>query len=457
MREEPVARDRNGLLVDISPLREAPAFRRFWVGSTLSAVGSALTMFAVPLQVYDITRLPFAVGAIGVAELVPMISVGLIGGVIADAMDRRRLALATSAGLAVVSAALAAQAFAGLRAVWLLYILVATASALGALSAPARKTFLPSLLPADKLAAGLALNRLTFQTMLTAGPPLAGLITATPGLGLRGCYLADAVSFAFSVYGVVGMPPLRPQAGAPRPSLRAAADGVRFIRRSRVLAGAFLADLNATIFGLPIALFPAINAERFGGNPRTLGLFTAAIGVGGLVSAMLSGPLGRVQRQGWAMLWAVAVWGGAFAGFAVATSLWLTLVLLAVAGAADTFTVVFRGVIVLAATPDELRGRVSAADYVVGAGGGQLGNVEAGALGSLTSPTLSALAGGLITIAGAIVIGLALPGFTRYRARSTDPRPAAGGGPASDESTDPASRTYRASPTASTVAPAQTS
>jgi MFS family permease len=288
-------------------------------------------------------------------------------------------------------------------------------SALSAVDRPARSTFVPNLLPASQLAAGLALNRLSFQIVLTAGPALAGLITAAPHLGLRACYLIDAVSFTAALYGLARLPPMRPRAGAGRPSPRAVAEGIGFIRRSKVLAGAFLADLNATVFGLPVALFPAINAERFGGDPRTLGLLTAAIGVGGLVSAALSGPVGHVSRQGRAMLVAVAVWGAAFAGFAVAPGLWLTLTLLGVAGAADTFTVVFRGAIVAAVTPDELRGRVMAADYVVGAGGGQLGNLEAGALGSLTSPVISALAGGLVTIAGAIVIGLALPAFTRYR------------------------------------------
>jgi MFS family permease len=406
---------RKRLLADITPLRESAAFRRLWAGTTLSSVGGALTAFAVVLQVYDLTRSPFAVGLIGVAQVVPTLAVGLLGGPVTDAMDRRRLVLITSSGLAAVSAVLAAAAFAGLGLVWLLYALVAVQSGLGAVDRPARSTFIPSLLPASQQAAGLALNRLSFQVMLTAGPALAGLIAAAPHLGLRACYLIDAVSFAAALYGVARLPAMPPHGHAGRPSPRAVAEGIAFIRRSRVIAGAFLADLNATVFGLPVALFPAINAERFGGDPRTLGLFTAAIGVGGLASAAFSGPVGRVSRQGRAMLVAVAVWGAAFAGFAVAPGLWLTLGLLAVAGAADTFTVVFRGAIVTALSPDQLRGRVMAADYVIGAGGGQLGNLEAGALGSLTSPTVSALAGGLATIAGAIVIALALPAFTRYR------------------------------------------
>jgi len=294
---------------------------------------------------------------------------------------------------------------------------VAVSASLSAINAPVRRTFIPSLLPADQLTAGLALSRLSFQIMLTTGPALAGLITAAPGLGLRACYLIDAASFACSLYGVARLPALPRTAGAARPGLRAVGAGVRYIGRSRVLAGAFLADLAATVFGLPIALFPAINAERYGGDPRTLGLFTTAIGVGGLVSAALSGPVGRIARQGRAMLGAVAVWGAAFAGFAVISTLWLTLVMLAVAGAADTFTVVFRGTIVQQITPEEFRGRVTAADYVVGVSGGQLGNLEAGALGSLTSPAISALAGGLATVASAAVIGLALPAFARYQRR----------------------------------------
>ena len=427
--EEQALPGRYRLLADITPLRESVAFRRLWAGTTLSSVGSAMTSFAVILQVYDLTRSPFAVGLLGVAQMVPTLAVGLLGGPVTDVLDRRKLVLVTSVCLAAVSAAFTAQAFAGLSLVWPLYALVAVQAAVTAVDRPARSTFIPSLLPPGQLAAGLALNRLSFQIMLTAGPALAGFVAAAPHLGLRACYLIDTVSFAAALYGAARLPAMRPHGGAARPGPRAVAEGIGFIRRSQVIAGAFLADLNATVFGLPLALFPAINAERFGGDPRTLGLFTTAIGAGGLASAAFSGPVGRVSRPGRAMLAAVAVWGAAFAGFAVAPGLWLTLSLLAVAGAADTFTVVFRGAIVTAVAPEQLRGRVMAADYVIGAGGGQIGNLEAGALGSLTSPVISALTGGLVTIVGAVVIGLALPAFTRYRRQPGHPpgnaRPAA--------------------------------
>jgi MFS family permease len=429
----------SALLTDITPLRASPQFRRLFTGSVVSIVGSSLTSFAIPLQVYDITRSPFAVGAIGLASLVPTLLIGLFGGSLIDAMDRRKLVLITSTCLAAVSALLAVQAVAGLHVVWILYALVVVQSGLSAVNTPARRTFVPSLLGPDLLAAGLALNRLGFQVALILGPALAGLITAATGGHLQACYLIDAVSFGAALYGVAGLPPMPPLADATRPGLRAVAEGLQFIRRSQVLAGTFLADLNATVLALPVALFPAINAARFGGNPATLGLFLTAIGVGGVLSSALTGPLRTVRRPGLVMLVTVSIWGAAFAGFALARSLWLTLALLGLAGAADTFTVVLRGAIVQAVTTDALRGRLTSAEYVIGMGGDSLGSLESGALGSLTSPAISALSGGIATVVLSVVLGLALPKFAAYRASAAasgsvrDAASVPGGEPASGQ------------------------
>ena len=426
------------LLTDVTPLREYPAFRRLWLGTMLSRTGSVMTSFAVMLQVYDLTRSTAAVGALGIAMFVPLLLITLPGGTLADRVDRRRLVLWVQAGQAALSAALFALAAFGGATLWALYALVAVSSAFSAVSAPAQQTFIPRLVPKDQLGTAMALNRIVFQVVLIVGPALAGVVTAWTGL--RGCYLADAASFAGALWAVAwlpALPPPRPAAGAGgadgedsadddegagrddagrrRSGLALTLEGLAFIRRTPALCGAFLADVNATFFALPVSLFPAINAERFGGDPRTLGLFTTAIGVGGLVSAVFAGPLKHARRHGLVMLVCVAVWGGGFALFAVAPSLWLTLLALAVAGLADTFTVVVRSTIVQEATPDEFRGRVNAADFLVGAGGSELGSLEAGLVGSLATPVISALSGGLLTIVGAAAIGVTLPAFRRYQ------------------------------------------
>jgi MFS family permease len=412
------------LFADLTPLRESPAFRRLWAGSTLSAVGGAMTSFALGLQVWDLTGSTAAVGLVALATLLPLLAVGLFGGALIDAVDTRRLVLGCTAALAAVSALLTVQAWLRLDQLGLLYAIAAVQSALAAVNEPGRRSLTPALLPARQLPAAQALQRISFQTMMIIGPALAGLVAGTPSLGLRACYLIDTVSFGCALYGVgtAGKALAQAQSQPSRPErtlLSSVTAGFSFIGRTPVLAGAFLTDVCATFFGLPTSLFQALNTERFHGDPRTLGLFTAAVGVGGMVTAIFSGPLKHVTRPGAAMLVGAAIWGAAFAVFAVVHSLWLTLLALAVAGAADTITVVARGTIVSVVTPPAFRGRVMAADYVVGAGGPQLGSVEAGAVGSLTTPVISALSGGLLVIAGTAVIALALPAFRRYQLAAT--------------------------------------
>jgi MFS family permease len=403
------------LLADIRPLRESPPFRRLWIGSGLSAIGSQMTNFAVALQIFRITHSSIAVGAVGLVAAVPAIFFGLIGGSIADAVDRRRLVLGVSWGLAAVSGGLAAQAFAGSRQLWLLYLLIAIASLLNAVNQPARRTFIPSLLPPDRIGAATALNMLTFHASVTVGPALAGLVTGV--WGLKTCYLIDALSFGAALHSVYRLPPMPPDRTA-RPGLRAVADGLRFIARSRVLIGAFASDLNATVLGMPMALFPALDAEHFGGSPTTLGLLSSAVAFGGLIGSALSGPIGRITRSGRAMLVAAVVWGVALAGFGLTRELWLALALLATAGAADLVSVVSRSTLVQVVTPDEYRGRVNAADFVVGGACPQLGNFRAGAVASLTTPTVSAVSGGLAVVVGAGLIRLLVPAFAHFDIRT---------------------------------------
>jgi MFS family permease len=401
------------LLLDVRPLRESPEFRRLAVGSTLSQLGGQMTTFAVALQVFTLTGSSAAVGGVGLAAAVPSIVAGLLGGPIVDAVDRRRLVLVASSCLAAVSALFAVQAFADLRSVWLLYGLVAVQYLFSAVNGPARRTFAPRLLPRELIPAGAAITMLSMHLSLVAGPPLAGLLTAAGGLKV--CYLVDTVSFAASLYATFRLPPMPPDGGRATIGLRAVGEGMRFIARRKVVLGALLSDLSATALAMPFALFPAINADRFGGDPTTLGLLTAAVAAGGIVGTALSGPVSHVARPGRAMLLCVLVWGLGLVGFGLAGGLALTLGFLVVAGIADVLSVVFRSTVLQLAVPDHLRGRTSSAEFVVGAGAPQLGNFRAGVLGSLTSAGTSAVIGGLSSLVGAAVIAVVLPALPRYR------------------------------------------
>jgi MFS family permease len=408
------------LVADLTPLRTSAPFRRLWLGQAVSLVGGQMTVFAVALQVYRVTGSSAAVGAVGLVSGAAGIAVGLLTGGFIDAVDRRRLLLVTSLAQLATSAGLAAQAFAGGRALWLIYVLVGVQAALQAVSAPARRTFLPRLLPAERLTAGAALLTLVGRLGGVVGPALAGLVTAAAGL--KFCYLLDAVSFLAALYGVAGLPSLRVAPGdAGRPGLRAIAEGLRFIRSSRVLSGVLLADVCATVLALPVALFPAIDAERFGGDPALLGLMSTAMALGGVLGTALSGPVGRVQRQGRGMLVAVAVWGLSIATFGLAHGVVLTLLALFVADAADVSSLMLREAVIQTATPEAFRGRVSATDYVVGASVPQLGSFRAGVVATVTTPGFSALSGGLAATVAAGVLALGFPALVRYRAFAPAP------------------------------------
>jgi MFS family permease len=400
------------LLVDVEPLKVDASFRRLWLGGTLSALGTRMTAFAVVLQVYQITDSSAAVGVVGLAILVPTLVVGLIGGSLADAFDRRKLVLITTSGMLVVALLFAVQAFAGNEHVWPLYVLTAVQSLLFAIDGPARRTFVPRLLSKDLLPAGIALQMLSFHISLIVGPSLGGLIVA--GGGLKACYVVDAVTYLPALYAVFRLPSMRAQGEQSKPGIKSVWAGIRYIGRNRVLAGALLSDLTATMLAMPFAIFPAINDAHFGGSPTTLGLLNASPGIGGVLAMALSGPAGRASRKGIWLLGCGTLWGISLAGFGLTMQLWLALTLLVVAGVADATAVVLRGSIVQTSIPDEFRGRVTAVDFVVGAGGPHLGNFRGGVVASATTPSISALTGGLSCVIGIVFIGLCFPALRRY-------------------------------------------
>ena len=421
--------------LDSRPLRASPAFRRLWIGSTAAGFSGQLAATAVLYQVWELTRSPWWTGTIGLATAAPTIVGGLIGGTLADTVDRRRLVLTTTAVTVFAAAGLAVQAGPGTASVLLVLALVMAQTAATALGAAARRTFIPRLLPTDLVPAGVALNHVSFQIAMLTGPAVAGVVLATGGL--RAAYLADAVGITVSFYGVLRLPGIRPHL-APgtgpgstplaRPPgrhvpagrklagpLTTTGQGWHYLLRRPELRGCLVTDLAATGLAMPVALFPAINDERFGGDPHTFGLFAPAVAVGGLLAGLTSGTITRVPRAGRLMLAASATWGSASAMFALVDSLPATLLCLAVAGAADTVAVICRGTVVQVSTPDAYLGRVSAAENVVGVAGPGLGNARAGAIAGATSAATSALTGGLACVVVVALIAAATPALREWK------------------------------------------
>lgn len=395
----------HGALLDLTPLCASPPFRRFWLGRSLSVMGSQIAAVAVMFQIWESTRSVLWSGAVGIAHAIPMLVLSVVAGSCADRYDRRRIQIVTTTGQAVVSIALAAQALLGGISPLPLLGLIALQSAAAAFGGPASRSLVPRLLPGEQLAAGLAITGISGQTAMLLGPALGGLLIGW--IGLAGCYLVDAATFAAAFIGVFGLPALRPMGGAAQPGWAGIRTGLLFLLRHRVIRALLLTDLTATVLAMPISLFPLINQELFDGNPRTLGLFLSAIGVGGVLASVLSGTFTRSERQyrwvvGGALVWGISlglVGVAGWVGWPVAV-----LALLVVAGAADTASVVSRGALVQRLTPDELRGRVGAVELLVGMTGPDIGNVRAGVVAGVTSGAVALVSGGALCVA--VVLGL---------------------------------------------------
>jgi MFS family permease len=414
-RPEPPER---GLLariaVDIRPLRGSRDFRRLWFGTGISAIGSQVTTVAIPFQLYDLTRSTLLVGLLGLAALVPLLIVPIYGGAVADAVDRRRMLLLSDVALMLVTGGLLVNALLPHPRAWFLFVAEALGTAAYGFQRPARNALTPRLVPDDQLLAAIAVEDLVSNLARVAGPALAGVLIAA--VGLASAFGIDIATFAASLLSIWLLPPSPPAPDADRPSLQSILDGFRLVRRRKALLGIFVVDTNAMIFGMPRSLFPAF-AEKLGGGPGVLGLMYGAPFAGALVASISSGWMMHVRRQGLGVCVAAAAWGVAIALFGFATSVWLTLVLLAAAGAADFISAVLRGNILLTVTPDSMRGRLSGIELAQVAGAPELGNVEAGIVASLTSVRTSIVSGGVLTVLGTIVVALALPGFVRYDAR----------------------------------------
>lgn len=411
-------------LIDTTPLRSSPPFRRLWIGQTLSGLGSQMTLVAVMFQVWQMTRSTTWTGAVGLAQAIPLVALGLFAGSLVDRVDRRKFYLLTTTGQAACSLLLALQGFLGHVPAALVLGLVALQSCFIAGGGPASRTFIPHLLPEHQLAAGLALRRISLQGALLLGPALGGLIVG--GMGVGACYVIDALTFVAAFHGAFGLPQMTPGDEPARPGLRGVLDGLAFLGRTPVIRGALLTDLAATVLSMPISLFPLINTERFGGNPRTLGLFLTAIAVGGVAASLFSGTFTRSRRPGLVMLGGSATWGVALTLFGMSSDPWVALAFLVIAGAADTVSVVSRSTVVQTHTPAELLGRVSAAEQIVGQAGPDMGNMRGGLVAAGTSGATALVSGGLLCLGAVVVVG-ATTADLRGSSASASARAAAAG------------------------------
>ncbi len=412
------------VVADTTPLRISPDYRRLWFGLTVSNLGQQMTAVAVAIQVFAITDSSFAVGLVGLFAFVPLVAFGLYGGAIVDAFDRRTVALIASLVMAVASFGLLAQAAAGIESVWLIYLLVAVASAGFAVNNPARAAIIPRLIGRDLLPAANALQQVTWNLGFTVGPLLGGALIAITGSVVI-AYGVDCVTFVAALWAVWRLPSVPPETAdgeAPaKAGLASILEGLRYLRDKKNILMTFLVDLNAMIFGMPRALFPAVAVLFYGGGAATVGVLAAAPAVGALITATFSGGLVRVRRQGLAVMVAVVVWGLAIAAFGFTRVLWVGVIFLAIAGGADMVSAVFRSTILQVATPDALRGRLQGVFIVVVAGGPRLGDVESGSVAALTNETISIVSGGLLCVLGVFVLAAIFPAFARYDARHPVP------------------------------------
>ncbi len=411
------------IAVDITPLRASRNFRLLWFGEMVSETGSFIGLVALYIQVYRLTHSAFAVGAIGLVQLVPLVAVTVLGSPLVDRIDRRRLLLIAQTGQAAASGLLLAVTLAGHPHVAVVYLGAAAIAGLSGFALSVRTAITPNLVPEAQLPAALTLTQAMFHTCLIVGPALGGIIVGR--FGLAWAYGIDVVSFVATIGAAALMsaqPPKRDRAdpageAAGRPSGWASiVAGFRYLGGKRILQSVFIVDLIAMTFGMPRALFPILAMTQFHAGPEVVGLLFSAVSVGALGAALTAGWVGRIERQGLAVLLAVAVWGLGIVGFGLAgDQLVVATLCLAVAGAADVISAVFRGTILQSTVPDDLRGRLSAVNIVVVTGGPRLGDVEAGVVASLASPTVSVVTGGLLCLVGVVALALAVPSFARYR------------------------------------------
>jgi MFS family permease len=401
------------LAINLDALRASRDFRRLALGEVLAGLGTQAALVAVPYQVFVLTGSAGLVGLLGLAELIPMVFVSLLGGAVADRIDRRRLLIAAQLATMLAAGILAGVTAAGRPPIVLVFVLAGLLAGGASLQLTAQSSMIPALV-GDRLRSALAFNFGAYQLTAIVGPGLGGVMIATLGVG--SAYLFDVVSCCALVVAALSIAPQRPVAptGDREPILASILEGLRFVRRNNALMGSFAIDLVAMTFGMPRALFAVLSLTVYHAGAGGAGLLYASVAVGATAAALSTGWLEHARRLGRIVIFAVLVWGVAIALAGVVDRLWAAATLLAVAGAADSVSAVCRSTINQTVTPDPMRGRMSSVFGLVVTGGVRLGDIEAGAVASITSARISVLSGGLACIAGVGLVVLAFPALIAY-------------------------------------------
>lgn len=411
------------MLIDISPLRHNMPFRRLFASQFISGLGTMVSYVAVPWQLYELTRSNAQVGLLGLVQLVPVLLCGLLGGAVADRVDRKRLLLASEALMALCLAGLLANALQASPGVLPIYVLVALLQAASGFHRPALEALTQKLARPHEFAAVAALSSLRGTVGMVAGPALAGLLLVQ--WGAVGAYLFDLLTFLAALFFLARIP--RDSIGSPdKPEeqthlLADLAVGLRFAWSRPELMGTYIVDIVAMAFAFPVALFPAMAAAQ--GKTESVGWLLSAMSVGALAIGLFSGWTGKVTRHGRAVVLAAAVWALGIVALGFAPGLMWALVCLALAGAADMVSGVFRGTIWNETIPNDLRGRLAGIEMISYLTGPLIGNVRAGFMADAWGVSFAIWSGGLVCLVGVVLTGIVLPRFWAYR--STQGRAAA--------------------------------
>lgn len=401
------------IAVDTTPLRESRDFRLLELGGLLTGLGAQMGLVALPYQVYILTKAPFLVGLIGLAELGPLVIMSLVGGAWADRMDRRRLLLVSQIALVLVAGTLAAVSFVGNPPVWLLFVLAALGAGSSSIERVSRSSMVPNLVGPAGLRAALSFNFGLYQVTQVVGPGLGGVVIAAFGVGWA--YAIDAgscLAMALAAWALSPQPPT--EVGEHEPVFQAIKSGLGFVRRENGLVGSFAVDLWAMTFGMPRALFAVLSVSVYHAGARGTGLLYASVSAGATIAALTTGWMARARYLGRIVLVAVGIWGLAIAAAGLSHTLLLAALCFAVAGAADSVSAVCRSTISQSLTPDHVRGRMSSVFTLVVTSGPRIGDVESGAVASLWTPQAAVVSGGLACIAGVPLVAMLFPALARY-------------------------------------------